>query len=163
LHHIQAHDDERQRAPALIYRQIVADDTLAITSAALREQMERGAHRQLFTWTSEKISLWGHLAAYVGLIRRSEREAELLIGPQPGLALEALRWAATHVEGPSLDALLEAIDITLFACFTSRGRVHRGLAQALLALERRGDIRLTHSADAARSLTLGERRVSEVW
>src|SRR5262249_12586904 len=48
LHHIQAHRDERQRAPALIYRQLVSDDVLAITPSVLREQMERGAHRNLF-------------------------------------------------------------------------------------------------------------------
>jgi hypothetical protein len=163
LRHIEAHSDERQRAPALIYRQLVTDDVLAITPAVLREQMERGAHRSLFIWTSEKISFWGHLAAYIGLICRSEREAELLVVPQPGLALAALRWASGQASTSSLDALLEVIDANLFACFTSRGRLHRGLTQTLLALDRLGHIRLAHSADAARSLMLGERRVSEVW
>ena len=163
LRHIQAHGDERQRAPTLIYQQLVSDDVLAIIPTVLREQMERGAHRSLFTWTSEKISFWGHLAGYVGLIRRSEREAELLIVPQPNLALAALRWASAQASTSSLDALLDAIDTNLFACFTSRGRVHRGLAQTLLALERLGHIRLSHSADAAHSLMLGDRRVSDVW
>src|SRR5262249_13041549 len=156
LHHIQTHIDERQRAPALMYRQLVSDDLLAITPAALREQMERGAHRSLFTWTSEKISLWGHLTSYIGLIRRSEREAELLIVPQPDLALAALRWSSSQASTSSLDALLEVIDANLFACFTSRGRVHRGLAQTLLALDRLGRVRLSHSADADRSLMLGD-------
>jgi hypothetical protein len=164
MHHIQAHDDERQRAPVLIYRQMVADDVLAISPQALREQMERGPHRSLFTWTSEKISFWAHLITYAGLIRRSEREADLLIVPRPELLLSALRWASAQ-EGlsTSLDAMLLRIDSALFACFTSRGRVHRGLAQALLALDRVGHLRLTHSADAARSLMLGERRISDVW
>jgi hypothetical protein len=163
LHYIQTHSDERQRAPALIYRQLVSDDVLEITPAVLREQMERGAHRSLFTWTSEKISFWGHLAGYIGLIRRSEREAELLIVPQPNLALAALRWASAQASTSSLDVLLEVIDASLFACFTSRGRVHRGLAQTLLALDRLGRVRLSHSADAARSLMLGDRRVSDMW
>lgn len=164
LHHIQVHGDERQRAPVLIYRQMVADDVLAISPQALREQMERGLHRSLFTWTSEKISFWAHLMAYVGLIRRSEREADLLIVPRPELVLSALRWASTQdAMSTSLDAMLLRIDTALFTCFTSRGRVHRGLAQALLALDRAGHLRLTHSADAARSLMLGERRVSDVW
>jgi hypothetical protein len=164
LHHIQTHGDERQRAPALIYRQIVADDALAISPPALREQMERGPHRRLFTWTSEKISFWAHLAAYTGLIRRSEREADLLIVPRPDLVLSALRSASAQVGlSTSLDALLDSVDAAYFACFTSRGRVHRGLAQTLLALDRAGHLRLTHSADAARSLMLGERRISDVW
>jgi hypothetical protein len=55
------------------------------------------------------------------------------------------------------------IDANLFACFTSRGRVHGGMAQTLLALDRLGRVRLSHSADAARSLLLGDRRVSDVW
>lgn len=63
----------------------------------------------------------------------------------------------------SLAACLRVIDATFLACFTGRGRVHRGLAQTLLALESLGQVRLTHSADAAHSLLLGERRVSEVW
>lgn len=163
LRHIHRHDDERQRAPALIYRQLVSDDVLAITPSVLREQMERGLHRKLFTWTGEKISFWGHLVGYIGLIRRSEREAELLIVPQPNMALAALRWGSGQASTSSLDAVLEVIDANLFACFTSRGRVHRGLAQTLLALDRLGRIRLSHSADAARSIMLGERRVSDIW
>lgn len=163
LHHVQTHGDERQRALALIYRQLAYDDILAISPVALRERMERGAHRGLFTWTGEKISFWGHLVGYIGLIRRSEREAELLMVPQPNLVLAALRWASGQASTSSLDALLEVIDASLFACFTNRGRVHRGLAQTLLALDRLGRVRLSHSADAARSLMLGDRRVSDVW
>lgn len=163
LHHLQTHSDERQRALPLIYQQLVSEDILAISPSALRERMERGALCKLFTWTGEKITFWGHLAGYIGLIRRSEREAELLVVPQPAIALAALRWAAATCPTSSLDALLDLIDANLFACFTSRRRVHRGLAQTLLALDRLGRIRLSHSADAARSLMLGERRASDVW
>jgi hypothetical protein len=162
LHHIHIHDDERQRAPTLIYRQLVADDTLAITPMALREQMERGPYRSLFTWTSEKISFWGHLTNYLGLIRRSEREAEIVLVPRPQLVMQALQWATAQTSTSSLYVLLDTIDTQLFAGFTHRGRVHRGLTQTLLTLERLGQLRLSHSADAARSLVLGERRISDV-
>ena len=179
LHHIHSHEDQRQRALSAIYRQLVADDVLALTPAALRERMERGALRDLFIWTGEKISLWAHLLAFLGLIRRLEREAELLILPQPELLMHALHWANTQCNAPplrygegaggevkhrtrSLNALLSQIDSQLFACFTSRGRAHRGLAQTLLTLERQGQIVLSHSADAAQSLLLGERRVSDI-
>ncbi|MEI7769626.1 MAG: hypothetical protein WCI67_06545 [Chloroflexales bacterium] len=174
--------------------------------------MERGALRDLFAWTGEKLLLWAHLSAFIGLVRRSERSPELLIVPQPSLILDALRWAAHPSskpdevkgvfcgegqalsaplpegtrgvfcgegqalsaplpeggppqlggEGLSLAAALTQIDAEIFACFTARGRVHRGLAQTLLAMERLGHIRMTHHADAARSLLLGDRRVSEV-
>ncbi|NTV64639.1 MAG: hypothetical protein HGA65_14060, partial [Oscillochloris sp.] len=93
-HHLSAHPEQRQRAIALVYRQIVADDTLAITPQALRDQMERGVLRDLFAWTGEKLLLWAHLSAFIGLVRRSERSPELLIVPQPSLILDALRWAA---------------------------------------------------------------------
>lgn len=162
LHHMHAHADERQRAPVLMLRQLVADDTLAISPGELREYMERGPLRGLFTWTGEKIGLWAHLMSYLGLVRRGEREAALLIVPQPLMLLAALSWAQARSANTSADRLLGEIDTTLFACFTAKGRVYRGLAQALLALERRGQIRLTHSTDAARSLTLGERRVSDI-
>src|SRR5690606_14450449 len=107
-------------------------------------------------WTGEKITFWTHLAHYLGLARRLERSAEVLIVPRPGLVLAALRWAAKDdLSGASsLRDALDAIDGSLFACYTSRGRVHRGLAQALVALERSGQVRLSHSADAAPSLLL---------
>lgn len=163
LRHLGAHPEERQRAISLVHRALVAGDALAITPQALRDHLERGPLGGLFAWTGEKVTLWAHLAAYLGLIRRPERSAELLAVPQPALLLDALRWAQGHRGGDvSLDAALRLLDSELFACFTGRGRVHRGLAQALLALERLGRIRLGHSADAARSLLLGERRVSEL-
>ena len=96
LHHIHSHEDQRQRALSAIYRQLVADDVLALTPAALRERMERGALRDLFIWTGEKISLWAHLLASLSLIRRLEREDELLILPQPQLLMHALHWANTQ-------------------------------------------------------------------
>jgi hypothetical protein len=163
LRHIRAHPEERQRALSLVYDELVAADAVGTTAAALRDQMERGPHRALFAWTGEKIGLWVHLADHLGLVRRLERSAEVLVVPQPDLVARSLAWAQARLGGdPGLDPALRLVDTELFACFTARGRVHRGLAQALLALERLGRARLTHSADAARSLLLGERRVSEV-
>jgi hypothetical protein len=68
----------------------------------------------------------------------------------------------TTPSSASLAACLETIDATFFTCFTRGGQVHCGLAQTLLALDALGQIRLMHSADAAHSLLLGERRVSDV-
>ncbi len=83
--------------------------------------------------------------------------------PQPWLIISALRWAGVQPGDVwSLDRCLRMVDAALFACFTRRGNVHVGLAQTLTAMHRRGVLRLTHSADAARSLLLGDRRVSEV-
>ncbi len=163
LHHLRSHPEERQRAISLVHQSLVVNDALATTVAALRDQLERGPHRGLFAWTGEKVTLWAHLVSYLGLIRRVERSAELLVVPSLELTLAALTWATAELEGDgSLDAALRRIDADLFACFTARGRVHRGLAQALLALERLERLRLSHSADAARSLLLGERRVSDL-
>jgi hypothetical protein len=163
LYHIHQHEDERQRAPVLIYRQLVSEDTLATSASTLRDQMERGAYRDLFVWTGEKIGFWLHLCHYLGLIRRLERSTEVLMVPQPALVLTALDWTQRQVGADvSLAACLRLIDDTFFACFTRRGRVHRGLAQTLLAMESLGQVRLTHRADAAHSLLLGERRISEV-
>ncbi len=160
-HHVATHPDERQRAIAFVHRQLVADDTLAITPQALRDQQERGPLRDLFAWTGEKVTLWAHLAAFLGLIRRVERATELLIVPSLALTRHALSWARTAAtDATALDALLRVIDSHLFACFTARGRIHRGLTQTLLALESRGQLHMTHHADAAHSLLLGERRVS---
>lgn len=163
LHHLAAHTDRRQQAISLVHRAIVADDTLAITPQALRDQLERGPLRDLFAWTGEKVALWAHLAAHMGLVRRLERSVDLLVVPQPRLVLEALSWTQTQLEGQtSLHSALRLIDAQLFACFTTRGRVHQGLAQTILALERLSRLQLTHSADAAHSLLLGERRISDV-
>lgn len=161
LAHLSAHAEPRQRAISLVHRQLVAEDTLAISPQALRDQLERGPLRDQFAWTGEKIAFWAHLAAFTGLIRRPERSTELLIVPSLTLLQAALEWAiATHPGETSLATLLNAVEARFFACFTARGRVHRGLAQALLALEHRGQIQLLHHADALHSLLLGERRVS---
>ncbi len=163
LHHILMHHDERQRAPALIYRQLVAEDTLACTVADLRDRLEHGPYRRLFAWTGEKVLFWSQLTDHLGLVRRLDRTVEVLCVPQLHLVLAALRWAAQQTSATdALDPLLRMIDTQFFACFTARGRVHQGLAQALVALHRLGHVQLTHSADAARSLLLGEWRVSEV-
>ncbi len=95
LHHIHTHRDERQRAPSLIYRQLVAADALSVTLQGLRDQMERGPYRQLFAWTGEKITLWSHLATYLGLAWRLDREGVILIVPQLDLTRSALRWATS--------------------------------------------------------------------
>lgn len=163
LRHLSAHAEERQRAISLVHQALIVDDVLTVTPQAVRDRLERGPLRGLFAWTGEKVTLWAHLAAYIGLIRRPERSVELLMVPQPALLLDVLDWALIRLNGDtSIDRAVRLIDAELFACLTSRGRVHRGLVQALLALERLGRIRLGHSADAARSLLIGERRVSEI-
>lgn len=162
LHHIRRHPDERQRAVALVQEELARADTLGVSPAALRERMERGPHGALFAWTGEKIQLWWHLAAFLGLARRSHREPDILAIPQPALVERALRWAGVRTNSTSADALLREVDAQLFACTTARGRPTRAIAQALLALERGGRARLAHHADSAGSLLIGERRVSDI-
>lgn len=155
--------DERQQAILLVHRELVARDILAISTSELRSQLERGRYARLFTWTSEKILFWSQLGAFVGLIHRLDRSLSLLISPTPLLLGEALSWALKgSSERQSLAACLEIIEDTFFACFTDRGRVHAGLINSLLALHRLGAIRLSHSADAANSLLLGNWRVSDL-
>jgi hypothetical protein len=161
LRKIRAHPDLRQQAISLVHDQLVADDLLHLTANEVRERMERGSHGDLFAWTGEKIGLWTHIADFVGLIRRLERTADLVLVPQPELVLAALHWAQQQVGNTSLDKSLHLIDTALFACYTQRGRVHRGLTQTLLMLEQFGGIQLGHNADAARSVLLSERRVSD--
>lgn len=163
LKHMRQHAQERQRAIMYVHAQLVADNGLVLSPQAIRERMERSAARDLFAWTGEKITFWTHIASYLGLIRRLERSLDLIVVPSPPLILDALRWAGAQPHEPqSLDRYLKVIDETFFACFSSRGAVHAGLAQTLTAMHRRRTIRLTHSADAARSLLLGDWRVSEV-
>jgi hypothetical protein len=154
--------DERQRAIGLVHRHLVDRDALAFTLAGLRDDIERGPYGHLFAWTGEKIGFWAHLAAYLGLVRRLEREVEGLVVPQPSLVLGALGLALSDGSvSASLDTCLRAIDRAYFACFTRAGRVHRGLAQTLIALHRMGHIHLTHRSDATHSVLLGDWRVSE--
>lgn len=163
LLHIGSRDDERQRAIRLIYGQLVADDAVSTTVAALRDTMERGPYRTLFAWTGEKVLFWSHLADYLGLLRRLDRSSEIIVAPRPALLRAALAAALqVHPHDTSLAGALQYVDEQFFACFTARGRVHRGLAQALLALEQQGCLALRHNADAAQSLLLGERRVSDL-
>lgn len=163
LHHLLTHPDERQQAISTIYAQLVADDTFALTPQAIRSQMERGPLRELFAWTGEKIALWTHLLSYVGLVRRLDRGDDVLLVPRPALVLAALSGAGARADATcSLADCLQVIDTQIFACFTRRGRVHSGLAQTLIALHRLGRVRLSHSADAARSLLLIDWRVSDV-
>lgn len=163
LRHIRSHPDMRQRAITLVHNQLVAADTVIVTLPLLRDQVERGAYASLFAWTGEKIQLWSHLSHFIGLVRRFERSPDLALVPQPALVLAALRYALQYDCGPSLDACLHWIDSQLFACFTQRGHVHRGMVQTLLTLDQLHQIRLSHSADAAGSLLLEGRRVSEVY
>jgi len=160
--HIRKHPDPRQRAISLVHAALVDDDVLATSPTALRERMERGSHRALFTWTGEKIVLWCHLASFIGIIHRPQRENTMLIVPQPNLIRAALAWAYAQTSTTAITALLHAIDTELFACTTARGRIHRGLAQTLLALESEGHLHLIQRADSVRSMLLGERRVSDL-
>ena len=170
LHALTAHADPRQRALSAIQRILVANDTLTIASPALRAQIERGPLRNLFAWTGEKVHFWSQLMAYLGLVRRPERFLDVILVPQPHLVFEALRWAQQQVGRVSavgdmrfsLAGALHQIDTALFACFTERGRVHQGLVQTLTALEYVGTLEFTHHTDAAQSLLLGDRRVSDV-
>lgn len=166
LHHFASLPDERQRAPMLIHRQLTEEDVLSITPAALRELMERSRYATLFTWTNEKAIFWGHLAAYLGLVRQLEREGTLLLVPQPTLVLAALCYELTRIGAPilavPLASALEGVEDRFFACYTRPRRVHRGLAHTLIALHRLGEIRLTHESDAHRSLLLGNWRVSHI-
>jgi hypothetical protein len=163
LHHLTMHDDERQQAMSLVHRQLVLDDILSVESADLRSHIERSTLRDLFAWTSEKLSLWASLYTFLGIVRRLERTSDVFLVPQPELLLDALRWAngLLHTSG-SLGAYLEAIDAHLFACLTRRGRLHQGAAQTLLALQRTGKIDLSHEADAAQSVLVGDRRISHI-
>lgn len=163
LHHMYTHLDERQRAITQIHSQLVADDILALTPQALRNHMERSPTRVPFVWTGEKITFWTHIASYLGVARRLDRSQDVLIVPRPVLVKDALQWANTQSDArQSLYGCLQVIEEMFFTCFTSRGQVHRGLAQTLTAMHRLGTLRLTHSADAAHSLLLGDWRVSEV-
>lgn len=167
LHHIASLPDERQQAPILIHRQLTDEDVLSVTPVTLRELMERSRYATLFTWTNEKAIFWGHLAAYLGLVRRLEREGTLLLVPQPALVLAALQFELGRIGAPPalgvpLAAALGGIEARFFACFTRHLRVHRGLVQMLIALHRLGEVRLTHESDASRSLLLGNWRVSHI-
>ncbi|NJK81977.1 MAG: hypothetical protein HC914_19805 [Chloroflexaceae bacterium] len=114
LHHIRQHEDERQRAPALMYTQLVAEDAIATSAAVIRDQMERSMYRDLFAWTGEKVGFWVHLFSYLGLVRRMERSTDVLIVPQPNFVLTALGWAQQARLSRSLAACLHVIDDTFF-------------------------------------------------
>jgi hypothetical protein len=163
LHHISHHSDYRQQAIGLVHRQLIETDTIALTAQSLRDAVERGPYGRFFSWTGEKFTHWTHLAAYLGLIRYLERSTEILIVPQLDLVLTALRWATREkTDTHAVDMALRSIEKTFFYCFTSRGRVHKGLGQSLVALHRLGQISLTHTSDAAQSVLLGDWRVSEL-
>jgi hypothetical protein len=162
LRHIAAHPDERQRAIVALYQQLVRQDTLALSAAALRDEAERGPLGSLFAWTGEKVGFWARLCGYLGLTRAVGRDSQLLLLPQPAFVLAALRAQLGGRQAAPLALVLHAVDADSFACFTARGTVHRGLAQTLVALHRLGALRLSHSSDAAQSVLLGEWRVSDV-
>lgn len=166
LNHMALLSDERQRAPARIHRQLICEDMLSVTPAIVRDHMERSQYANLFTWTSEKTTFWSQLAAYLGLVRKLEREGNYLLIPRPSLVLEAIQYEMTQSNTLTamlpLASILDAIDNHFFACYTRQRRIHSGLAQALLALHRLGHVRLTHESDAPRSLLLANRRVSHI-
>lgn len=162
LHHIMTLTDARQRAPILIHRQLISDDILSFTPASIREHMERSQYRDLFTWTSEKTTFWSHLAAYLGLARRLEREGRYLLIPQLSLMLAAIRYEMRQAQIFPLALLLDALEENFFACYTRQRRIHRGLEQTLIALNHLGHIRLSHESDTPRSFTLANHRVSHI-
>lgn len=162
LRRIAAHPDARQRAIVALHQQLVRQDTLALSAAAIRDEAERGPLGDLFAWTGEKIGFWVRLSEYLGLVRTIARDNQALLAPRPELVLSALRAQLGGRRTAPLAPCLHALDATYFACFTARGTVHRGVAQTLVALHRRGALRLAHSSDAAQSLLLGEWRVSDV-
>lgn len=163
LHHLHQHPDKRQRAPLLIYRQLVADDVVSTTIPALRAHMEQSPYHDLFAWTGEKVGFWAHLFQYLGLIRRLNPTADMVIVPQLSLLHIALGWVQQHANASSsLAHCLEVIETWFFPCITQHHRVHSGIAQTLHALHTCGYIHLNHYADAAQSLIVQERRVSDV-
>lgn len=162
LRHIKAHPDVRQRAIAALYEQLVAQDTLAISTSAIRDEAERGPLGSMFAWTGEKIGFWARLCEYLGLAQSVARDGHLLLAPRPALVMAALRARLDDRQSASLAECLLGVHTTYFACFTARRTVHRGLAQTLVALHRLGVLRLSHSSDAAQSLLLGDWRVSDV-
>ncbi len=162
LHHLWTRQDIRQRALLLTYQQLAAGPLRSIDLGEARRRMEAGPIGGMFAWTGEKLTFWSQLMEYAGLVRRLA-PATVVCLPQERLVLGALRAAAEDAAGThALAELLDQIDQKLFPCFTARSQVHTGLAQTLTALHRAGQIRLHHSADAARSLSLGDWRVSEV-
>ena len=164
LHHLVIHDDVRQQAMNLVHRQLIQDDILWIDNADLRIRIERSTLKNLFTWTSEKLSLWASIYGFLGTLRRLERTNELILLPQPHLILSALSWAARLLDNSgSLGDYVHMIDRQLFGCLTHRGRLHQGTMQVLVTLQRHGQIELTHESDAIQSVLVGDRRISHVW
>jgi hypothetical protein len=162
MSHIATHPDERQRAIVTLYQQLARQDVLALTASGIRDEAERGPLGDLFAWTGEKVVFWVRLCEYLGLMRSVARDNHVLLAPRPELILAALRVQFGDRSGASLATCLTEVDASFFACFTARGAVQRGLAQTLVALHRLGALRLSHSSDAAQSLTLGEWRVSDI-
>ncbi|MCS7288237.1 MAG: hypothetical protein RMJ55_07115 [Roseiflexaceae bacterium] len=162
LHHIQTHPDRRQQALALIQRLLAAEDILALAPAQVRERMERSPIGSLFAWTGEKVRFWGSLAHYLGVVRWFGNNTDILLVPQPYLLFQALEWIVrgNETDEHHLRRVLDDIDCRFFACYTTQKRVHQGVVQSLLALERMGSVHLSHRADAASSLLLNERRIS---
>jgi hypothetical protein len=160
LHHLWTRHDIRQRALLLTYQQLAGENLGSIDLREAKRRMEAGPYGSLFAWTGEKLTFWSQLLEYLGLLRRLG--AGVVCLPQQTLVLSALRAVGGTERLHGLAELLEQLDQRFFACFTARGQVHAGLAQTLVALHRAGQISLRHSADAARSLSLGDWRVSEV-
>ncbi len=162
LYHIQAHPDKRQRALALVQRHLVAEDILSSNTKDIRIEMERSSLGNLFVWTSEKVIFWSHLSHYLGTVRRLNHKNEILIVPQMSLLLKTLHWTnkTELVDIYHLRQSLDAIDRLFFACYTVHNRVHQGIVQALVALEKTGYVQFFHYSDSQSSLLLNERRIS---
>lgn len=162
MRHIAAHPDEKQQALIRLYQQLVRQDIVALSASAIRDEAERGPLGDLFAWTGEKVVFWVRLCEHLGLVRSVARDNHVLFAPRPELVLAALRAQFGDRSRAALATCLHEVDASFFACFTARGTVQRGLVQTLVALHRLGALRLSHSSDAAQSLTLGEWRVSDV-
>lgn len=164
LHHLQTHPDRRQQALALIQRLLAAEDALALTPAQVRERMERSPIGSLFAWTGEKVRFWSSLAHYLGIVRWFGSNTDIWLVPQPYVLFQSLEWVVRQEDANEqlLGRVLDDVDRRFFACYTAQKRVHQGMVQSLLALERMGRVQLSHRADAPRSLLLNERRVSHV-
>lgn len=161
---LRAQPDPRQRAVAGVHDHLAGMDVVHVPANHTHRWMERSEWGGLFSWNEEKTRLVVGLYSYLGLVVPLEDNGYMCI---PRLALvkaifkQVRKEAAAGARMPIRD-VLEAIETSYFACFTAKGRVHRGLAFALEEMADRGMIRLRHQADSARSVLVGTRRVSEV-
>jgi hypothetical protein len=156
--------DARQRALAGVHDHLVSLDAVHVPANHTHRWMERSAWGGLFGWNEEKCRLAVGLFGFLGLVVPLDDNGYYCL---PRLSLlraifKQVRKEAQAGRRMPVRDLLEAVEVSYFACFTPKGRVHRGLAFTLEEMADRGLIRLIHQADSARSVLIGPRRVSEV-